>query len=94
MKFIVDAQLPLRLARQLIAPGHEAVHTSELAQGNRARDTVLAAFVTRRSESLSQRTGTFAIAISVHKSQRAPKLFPAPEEVGPGSMAAHHAVYN
>jgi predicted nuclease of predicted toxin-antitoxin system len=44
MKFAVDAQLPLRLVRQLIAAGHEAVHTSELAQGNRTPDTVLAAF--------------------------------------------------
>ena len=44
MKFVVDAQLPLTLARQLTAAGHEAVHTSELAQGNRTPDTVLAAF--------------------------------------------------
>ena len=29
MKFIVDAQLPRRLARKLIAAGHVAVHTLE-----------------------------------------------------------------
>jgi predicted nuclease of predicted toxin-antitoxin system len=45
MKFVVDAQLPLRLARQLlVAAGQEAVHTSDLVRGNRTSDTELAAF--------------------------------------------------
>ena len=44
MKFVVDAQLPLRLARQLVAAGQEAVHTSDLVRGNRTSDTQLAAF--------------------------------------------------
>jgi predicted nuclease of predicted toxin-antitoxin system len=34
MKFIVDAQLPRRLARELVAAGHDAVHTLYLAKGN------------------------------------------------------------
>jgi predicted nuclease of predicted toxin-antitoxin system len=36
MKFLVDAQLPRRLAQWLQAEGHEAVHTRDLPKGNRA----------------------------------------------------------
>ena len=42
MKFLVDAQLPVRLARRLAAAGHDAVHTSELSDGNRTSDAEIA----------------------------------------------------
>jgi len=35
MKFLVDAQLPRRLARWLQASGHDAIHTRDLPEGNR-----------------------------------------------------------
>ena len=38
MKFVVDAQLPIRLVRALEAAGHDAVHTSQLPDGNRSTD--------------------------------------------------------
>lgn len=38
MKFLVDAQLPARLARFLNGAGHDAVHTAELPDGNRSTD--------------------------------------------------------
>ena len=41
MKFLVDAQLPDRLARALVLVGHDAIHTSGLPDGNRTRDGVL-----------------------------------------------------
>lgn len=41
MKFLIDAQLPLRLARQLAAIGHDAVHTSQLPDDNRTSDAML-----------------------------------------------------
>ena len=41
MKFLVDAQLPLRLARQISAAGH-VIHTSELPDGNRTTDAKVA----------------------------------------------------
>lgn len=42
MKFLVDAQLPARLARFLNDSGHDVVHTSELPEGNRTTDARIA----------------------------------------------------
>lgn len=42
MKFLVDAQLPFRLARRLATAGHDAVHTSELPEANRTTDGEIA----------------------------------------------------
>ena len=39
MKFLVDAQLPRWLARQLADLGHHALHTLDLSAGNRTPDT-------------------------------------------------------
>ncbi|MFT3872480.1 MAG: DUF5615 family PIN-like protein [Nocardioides sp.] len=38
MKFLVDAQLPRRLTRALAKAGHDAVHTLNLPDRNRAKD--------------------------------------------------------
>lgn len=38
MKFLVDAQLPRRLASRLREAGHEATHTLDLPRGNRTTD--------------------------------------------------------
>jgi predicted nuclease of predicted toxin-antitoxin system len=42
VKFLVDAQLPVRLARFLRQAGHDVVHTSELPDGNRTPDRQIA----------------------------------------------------
>jgi predicted nuclease of predicted toxin-antitoxin system len=39
MKFVVDAQLPRRLARQLSVAGHDVVHTLDMPLGNRTTDS-------------------------------------------------------
>lgn len=39
MKFLVDAQLPLRLARRLRDAGYDAIHTRELPQQNTTPDS-------------------------------------------------------
>ena len=39
MKFLVDAQLPIRLARFLIASGYDTLHTKNLPQQNTTSDT-------------------------------------------------------
>ncbi len=43
MKFLVDAQLPARLARHLSDAGHDACHTSDLPRGNASTDAEIAA---------------------------------------------------
>ena len=42
MKFLVDAQLPARLAELLNRAGHDAVHTIALPDGNRSTDSQIA----------------------------------------------------
>jgi predicted nuclease of predicted toxin-antitoxin system len=39
MKFLVDAQLPYRLARFIRAKGHDVVHTDDLPNKERTSDT-------------------------------------------------------
>ena len=41
MKFLIDAQLPRRLATHLKHAGLEAIHTLELPEGNRTTDQAL-----------------------------------------------------
>jgi predicted nuclease of predicted toxin-antitoxin system len=41
MKFLVDAQLPVRLACFLQASGHDTLHTKNLPQQNATPDTVI-----------------------------------------------------
>ena len=47
MKFLIDAQLPRRLARWLGTEGHDAVHTMDLPAGNRTEDAQINAISTR-----------------------------------------------
>ena len=44
MKFLVDAQLPRRLALLLIHLGHDAIHTLDLPQKNSTTDEAIIAF--------------------------------------------------
>jgi predicted nuclease of predicted toxin-antitoxin system len=43
VKFLIDTQLPAKLARVLSAAGHDVVHTSQLPDGNRTTDAALCA---------------------------------------------------
>jgi predicted nuclease of predicted toxin-antitoxin system len=49
MKFIVDAQLSRRLARELVASGHDAVHTLDFPAGNRTQDKDIVALAIREN---------------------------------------------
>jgi predicted nuclease of predicted toxin-antitoxin system len=42
VKFLIDAQLPWRLAMFLADAGHDVVHTRELSEGNRTTDGAIA----------------------------------------------------
>ena len=44
MKFLVDAQLPKRLAEWLNSVGSAAVHTLDLPEGNRTTDTQITSY--------------------------------------------------
>ncbi|HEX8318619.1 DUF5615 family PIN-like protein [Longimicrobium sp.] len=41
MRFIVDAQLPRRIAGWLREAGHDAIHTLDLPEGNRTTDRAI-----------------------------------------------------
>ncbi len=41
MKFLVDAQLPIRLARLLQEAGYDTIHTRELPQQNATPDSII-----------------------------------------------------
>lgn len=43
MKFLVDAQLPRRLARLLQQSGFDAIHTLDLPQQNQTKDPIIIA---------------------------------------------------
>ena len=47
MNFLVDAQLPRRLARKLRELGHDALHTLNLPSGNRTPDAEVNAVALR-----------------------------------------------
>jgi predicted nuclease of predicted toxin-antitoxin system len=42
VNFLIDAQLPVRLARRLAEAGHDAIHSSELPDANRTTDANIA----------------------------------------------------
>jgi predicted nuclease of predicted toxin-antitoxin system len=49
MKFLVDAQLPVRLARLLQTAGYDAIHTKDLPQQNATTDTEINAISIQES---------------------------------------------
>ncbi len=59
MKFILDAQLPRRLARGLTAAGHDAVHTLDLPFGNRTPDGEIAVLAARQHRVLVTKDSDF-----------------------------------
>ncbi|MBM3860717.1 MAG: hypothetical protein FJ395_13845 [Verrucomicrobia bacterium] len=59
MKFLLDAQLPRRLARALAAGGHDTVHCLDLALGNRTPDQELATIAARESRVLVTKDSDF-----------------------------------
>jgi predicted nuclease of predicted toxin-antitoxin system len=52
MNFIVDAHLPPRLCALLRSAGHDAVHTRDLAEGNRTADRAINQISLRDSRAL------------------------------------------
>ncbi len=61
MKFLVDAQLPRRLARWLQVEGHEALHTRDLPRGNRTGDTAINEISVREQRAVITKDEDFVV---------------------------------
>lgn len=72
MKFLVDAQLPRRLAFRLRDAGHDALHTLDLAAGNRTPDVTITALAAREGRVVVTKDADFVNSYLV--SHEPPKL--------------------
>ena len=59
MKFLIDAQLPLRLARWMREQGHDVVHTRDLPDGNRTEDRDINRISMRERRTVVTKDGDF-----------------------------------
>ena len=59
MRFLIDAQLPRRLARELAAAGHDATHCLDLPLGNRTPDAEVASVAAREGRVVVTKDGDF-----------------------------------
>ncbi|HEY5041550.1 MAG TPA: DUF5615 family PIN-like protein [Verrucomicrobiae bacterium] len=66
MKFVVDAQLPRRLARELAAIGHDAVHTLDFPAGNRMPDGDIIAVAIREGRIVVTKDNDFVTSFLLH----------------------------
>ena len=65
MKFLVDAQLPKRLAEWLNEAGHDAAHTLDLPRGNRTSDAELNDVANREQRIVVSKDGDFVDSLLV-----------------------------
>jgi predicted nuclease of predicted toxin-antitoxin system len=72
MKFIVDAQLPRRLALELAGCGHDVIHTLDLPLKNRAPDEEINALALREGRVVMTKDSDFVTTFLLHG--RPPKL--------------------
>lgn len=70
MRFLVDAQLPERLARQLSSAGHDVLHTTQLPHGNRTTDQRLADLADRDDRVVVSKDRDFRDAHLLSRSPR------------------------
>ena len=70
MKFLVDAQLPRRLARQLAAAGHDALHILDLPDGNKTSDLALMERAEREDRVVITKDADFVIAHTLNARPR------------------------
>ena len=72
MKFLIDAQLPKRLANDLTAAGHDTLHTLDLLLGNQTPDEDLAILAAKDQRILVTKDSDFVT--SFHLKRTPPKL--------------------
>ena len=66
MKFLVDAQLPRRAVAWLTAAGCDAVHTLDLADGNRTTDSKIIEIADREQRALVTKDADFVDSHTLH----------------------------
>lgn len=74
MRFLVDAQLPRRLALRLEALGHEAVHTLDLQMGNRTPDLLICQQADATDAAVITKDADFIIHRTLHSSPKRSSL--------------------
>ena len=67
MKFLIDAQLPRRLANQLSASGHDAIHTLDLPNGNRTPDEEILIVAVRDSRIVITKDSDFVTSFLLRR---------------------------
>ena len=67
MKFLVDAQLPQRLARWLRAEGHDVLHTLDFPNGNRTEDEDLNRLSVQEERTVVTKDGDFVDTFLIRK---------------------------
>lgn len=65
MNFIIDAQLPRRLARYLNEAGHDAIHTLDLPIGNRTSDSRILAIAAHQARIVVTKDADFVSSFLV-----------------------------
>jgi predicted nuclease of predicted toxin-antitoxin system len=68
VRFLIDAQLPRRLAVQLSALGHDAIHTLDLPEGNRTSDQLICARADATDAAVVTKDADFVINRTLHGS--------------------------
>ena len=68
MKFIADAQLPVKLAVALKGAGHDAVHTLNLPDENRSSDLYITCLADSEGRVVISKDGDFVTSHIVHGS--------------------------
>lgn len=67
MRFLIDAQLPRRLAILLRQRGHDVLHTLDLPEGNRTPDERLCDLSESEDRVLISKDGDFVDSFLVHR---------------------------
>jgi predicted nuclease of predicted toxin-antitoxin system len=67
VKFLLDAQLPPRLAQELHVRGHHTLHTIHLPLRNRTPDGDIAALATREGRVLVTKDSDFVTSFLLHR---------------------------
>ena len=70
MNFVIDAQLPRRLALHLRSAGHDAIHTLDLPGGNRTTDREILALADREDRVVVTKDADFVTSFVVAQQPR------------------------